>query len=319
MGRRSARAGGVGAGHAASNVSEPNASRVTRVFDRYGSDVLAAVRHPRTPTVPRVVGEADLVVECASSGWCGAIVGWEKTTMGWSVVLEDRHGRRRLFPAEPAGFLLDGAPVTLTRPQRSPAQGPPGGARTASGSIAVPRGPARVARDSRIWVEGTHDAELVEKVWGADLRELGIVVEPIGGIDDLHRAISAFGPGPGRRLVVLVDHLVAGTKESRIGEEVTRRWAPHVAVLGHPYVDVWQAVRPQAVGIQRWPTVPMGQSWKAGVCAALGWPPDQAAAWRRVLGSVRSYADLDPALLARVEEAIDLVTYSSESGPGSEE
>jgi hypothetical protein len=73
-------------------------------------------------------------------------------------------------------------------------------------------------------------------------------------------------------------------------------------------VDVWQAVRPAALGIAAWPVVPPGQPWKAGVCAALGWPPDEAAAWRRILRSVRSYADLDPALLGRVEEAIDLVT-----------
>jgi len=279
------------------------------VFDRYGPDVLAAGRHPRTPQVAEVIGERDLVVECASSGWCGAIVGWEKTTVGWSVVLEDRHDRRRLFPAEPAGFLLEGALVTLVRP-RSAAPTPPGGpTRTASGSLAAAPGrPAQIARDSRIWVEGTHDAELVEKVWGADLRELGIVVEPIGGIDDLLELISQFGPGPRRRLVVLVDHLVPGSKESRIGDDVLRRWAPHVTVLGHPYVDVWQAVQPRAVGIEAWPEVPRGQPWKAGICRALGWPPDEAAAWRRILGSVHSYADLDPALLARVEEAIDVVT-----------
>ena len=278
------------------------------MFDRYGPDVLAAGRHPRTPQVAEVVGERDLVVECASSGWCGAIVGWEKTTVGWSVILEDRHDRRRLFPAEPAGFLLEGALVTLVRPRSAAPTPPAGPTRTASGSLAAPGRPAQVARDSRIWVEGTHDAELVEKVWGADLRELGTVVEPIGGIDDLLGLISDFGPGPRRRLVVLVDHLVPGSKETRIGDDVTRRWAPHVTVLGHPYVDVWQAVQPRAVGIETWPVVPKGQPWKAGICRALGWPPDEAAAWRRILGSVHSYADLDPALLARVEEAIDVVT-----------
>jgi hypothetical protein len=252
----------------------------------------------------------DLVVECADSGWCGAIVGWEKTTVGWSVVLEDRHGTRRLFPAEPAAFLLEGRPVTLVRPVAARAAGapPPAPTRTASGAIAAPRGPARVARASRIWVEGTHDAELVEKVWGSDLRELGIVVEPIGGIDDLVDLVAQFTPGPDRRLVVIVDHLVPGSKETRIADEVERRWSPQVHVLGHPYVDVWQAVRPAAVGIPAWPVIPPGQPWKAGVCAALGWPPDEAAAWRRILRSVRSYADLDPALLGRVEEAIDLVT-----------
>ena len=280
------------------------------MFDRYGNDVLAAGRHPRTPRVADVPGELDLVVECADSGWCGAIVGWERTTVGWSVVLEDRHGARRLFPAEPAAFLLDGRTVTLTRPDSVRAAGapPPHPTRTASGAIAAPRGPARVARASRIWVEGTHDAELVEKVWGSDLRELGIVVEPIGGIDALSERVSAFQPGPTRRLVVLVDHLVPHSKETRIADQVERRWAPFVRVLGHRYVDVWQAVQPKALGIAAWPSVPIGQSWKAGVCAGLGWPADEAAAWRRILGSVRSYADLDPALLALVEEAIDLVT-----------
>ncbi len=276
------------------------------MLDRYGSDVLASGRHPRTPALAEVTGERDLVVECATSGFCGAITGWEKTTVGWSVLLEDRHGARRLFPADPAAFLLEGRPVTLVRPRSG--RPPAAPTRTASGSVAAPRTAARVARASRIWVEGTHDAELVEKVWGADLREIGVVVEPIGGIDDLVELVELFQPGPQRRLVVIVDHLVPRSKESRIAAAVTDRWPAHVHVLGHPYVDVWQAVRPRALGIAQWPTVPRGQPWKAGICAALGWPPDEAAAWRRILGSVHSYADLDPALLARVEEAIDLVT-----------
>ncbi len=280
------------------------------MLDRYGSDVLAAGRHPRTPRLAEVLGERDLVVECASSGFCGAILGWEKTTVGWSVLLEDRHGARRLFPAEAAAFLLEGRPVTLTRPRGTGAPSAP--TRTASGSVAAPRATARVARASRIWVEGSHDAELVEKVWGADLREVGVVVEPLGGIDDLVEAVARFEPGPQRRLVVIVDHLVPRSKESRIAAAVTDRWPAHVHVLGHPYVDVWAAVRPRAVGIQAWPTIPRGQPWKAGICAALGWPPDEAAAWRQILRSVRSYADLDPALLARVEEAIDLVTEGSQ-------
>jgi hypothetical protein len=214
---------------------------------------------------------------------------------GLPAALRPLLGRRRLLQLPDLAEQVGGAP-------------PAAPTRTASGSIAAPRGPARVARASRIWVEGTHDAELVERVWGADLRELGVVVEPMGGIDELVDLVGAFGPGPSRRLVVLVDHLVPGAKEYRIAAEVERRWAPHVRVLGHPYVDVWQAVRPAALGIAAWPVVPPGQPWKAGVCAALGWPPDEAAAWRRILRSVRSYADLDPALLGRVEEAIDLVT-----------
>jgi hypothetical protein len=277
------------------------------MHDRYGRDVLAAGRHPRGPRVEELPGDLDLVVECATTGWCGAIVGWEKTASGWAVALEDRHGSRRLFPAEPAGFLLEGRAVTLVRPATAASQGRPRPARTASGSIAVPAARARVARAARIWVEGTHDAELVEKVWGADLRELGIVVEPIGGIDDLVERVADFAPGPHRRLVVIVDHLVAGSKETRIAQDVRLRWPEHVWVLGHPYVDVWAAVKPACVGTPAWPQVPRGRPWKAGVLEALGWQVDEATAWRRILSAVRTYADLEPALLARVEEAIDLV------------
>lgn len=272
--------------------------------DRYGSDVLAAGRRPRAARVPTAIGELGLVVECADSGWCGAIVGWDRAIEGWCVILEDRSGARRVFPALPAALLLEGRPVTLTRPVVPQEKTN----RTASGSIAAPLNRARVALSSRIWVEGTHDAELIERIWGADLREVGVVVEPLGGIDNLVELVGRFEPASGRRLVVLVDHLVTGSKETRIAAEVERRWAPVVRVLGHPYVDVWQAVQPRAVGISAWPQIPPGQPWKAGICAALGWPPDERIAWRRILGSVRTYADLDPALLARVEEAIDLVT-----------
>src|SRR5262249_3286662 len=139
--------------------------------------------------------------------------------------------------------------------------------RTASGSVAVPGATARLARASRIWVEGIHDASLVERIWGDDLRIEGVVVEPLDGIDELPHAVRQFGPGPGRRLGVLVDHLVAGSKESRVVAGVS---APHVLVTGHPYVDIWQAVKPERLGVRAWPEVPRGQPWKEGVCAALG-------------------------------------------------
>ena len=105
--------------------------------------------------------------------------------------------------------------MTLRRPARHPARRAP--AVTASGSIAGAGGPARVAAASRIWVEGRHDAELLEHVWGDDLRDVGIVVEPMHGIDDLAAAVAEFAPSPQRRLGVLVDHLVAGSKEAAPG------------------------------------------------------------------------------------------------------
>ena len=263
---------------------------------------------PRGPkrTIPTVVAEPDLVVECAASGWCGAVVGWDRGASGWAVILEDRLGRRRPFDLGPAAFLLEGKTVTLVRPVRPPTTGPP--VRTASGSVAVSQHRARVARGSRIWVEGSQDAALIEKVWGDDLRVEGVVVEHLGGIDDLLDRVREFEPDPGHRVGVLVDHLVERSKETRIAESVMAAYGGDVLVLGHPYIDVWQAVRPSAVRIPSWPVIPKGQPWKEGVCAALGWGTDTGVAWRRILSSVSTYADLEPALLGRVEELIDFVT-----------
>jgi hypothetical protein len=247
--------------------------------------------------VPSVAADHGLVVEEVTTGWCGAVVECDKER----VSLEDRRGVVRVFPLDPAGFLLDGATVTLVRPTTS---APAPASRTASGSVAVRGARARVARGSRIWVEGKHDAQLVERVWGDDLRVEGVVVEALDGVDDLAREVSAFGPGGHRRLGVLVDHLVPGSKESRIVAGITH---PHVLINGHPYVDVWQAVKPAAVGIAAWPAVPRGQPWKEGVCEALGWgEPWQG--WRRVLAGVDSYADLEVPLLRAVEHLIDFVT-----------
>lgn len=238
----------------------------------------------------------DVVAEDADTHFCGAVVVCTSAT----VTLEDRKGRRRVFPLEPARFLIDGNPVTLVRP----APGPAAPIRSASGSRAVAGLRARTARAARIWVEGIQDAALVERVWGHDLRVEGIVVEPIDGLDNLPAAVAEFGPAPQRRLGVLADHLVAGSKETRIAASVT---SPHVLITGHPYIDIWEAVRPEAVGIRAWPTVPRGTDWKTGVCAALG-ISDTAVMWGRVNGAVGSYRDLATPLITAVEQLIDFVT-----------
>ena len=71
---------------------------------------------------------------------------------------------------------------------------PSGPQRSASGSTYVVGARARVAREGRIYVEGKHDAELVEKVWGHDLRIEGVVVEPLHGVDDLPGIVREFRP-----------------------------------------------------------------------------------------------------------------------------
>lgn len=247
-----------------------------------------------------------MVVEEVTTDWCGEVVGIDRDLR--TLTLEDRRLRRRSFPLGP-GFLIDGRPVILTPPVRATTAP----TRTASGSVAVPGARARVARASRIWVEGRHDAELVEKVWGEDLRLAGVVVEYLGGIDDLPEQLAAFEPGPERRAGVLVDHLVPGSKEQRIATRVADSpLGRHVLVVGHPFIDVWQAVLPARLGLVAWPQVPPGEDWKQGICRRLGWPhrerADLARAWQHILGRVDSYADLEPALLGRVEELIDFVT-----------
>jgi hypothetical protein len=222
------------------------------------------------------------------------------------VTLEDRLGRQRVFPMLPAAFLLDGVPVTLTVPARIAAPAATVRTRTASGSFAVADARARVAQASRIWVEGVHDAALVERIWGDDLRVEGIVVEPIDGIDHLAERLAVFGPSATRRVGVLVDHLVAGSKESRIVATIADE---DVLITGHPYIDIWQAVKPTALGIEAWPTVPRGVNWKDGICSALS-VSDPREMWRRVLASVDSYADVEPPLLRAVEELIDFVTVA---------
>lgn len=282
--------------------------------DRYGTDVLAAGWRDRAARkVARVEASRDLVVEVADDGFCGAVIGCGSGL----VELEDRLGRRRSFPLGP-GFLIDGDDVVLTPPSVAPSAGP---RRTASGSVAAPETRARVARASRILVEGRHDAELVEKVWGDDLRAEGVVVEYLQGIDLLEAALVDDPPSAERRYGVLVDHLVPGSKESRIADAVARGpHGAHVRVVGHPFIDVWQCVTPAALGIARWPEVPRGIDFKVGVCRALGWPArdqaDLARAWQRILASVSSYRDLEPSLLGRVEELIDFVTHEGSTPEG---
>ncbi|MGN6251232.1 MAG: DUF3097 domain-containing protein [Marmoricola sp.] len=276
--------------------------------DRYGSDVLAGDwRVPKRGRATEICADPGLVVEEVTTDWCGEIVKVERDLQ--TVTLEDRRGKRRTFPLGP-GFLLEGRPVVLVPPTR---KGPEKSTRTASGSVAVENVQARVARASRIFVEGRHDAELVEKVWGDDLRIEGVVVEYLEGVDDLSAHLRDFGPGPERRVGVLVDHLVAGSKESRIADAVRRSAVgKHVLIVGHPFIDIWEAVKPQRLGFAAWPKVPRHLEWKKGVCQQLGWPhrdqADIARAWKHILGGVRGFEDLDPALLGRVEELIDFVT-----------
>lgn len=290
--------------------------------DPYGTDVLSVDPHregpgARRPRSTEVRLEMGMVLEDVTTGWVGAVVGIEKSGGIHLVELEDRRGRTRSFPLG-AGFWLEGRPIIALPPlpssaRQAPSLATPAGRRlTNSGSIAAPKARARVARASRIWVEGKHDAELVQHVWGDDLAEAGVAVQLLEGVDNLEEILEVFSPSDDVRAGILVDHLVPGSKESRIAERVMKRWGSCVLVLGHPYVDVWQAVKPARLGLEKWPEVPRGTDIKTGTLRALGWPArtqaDIAMGWKRILAAVGDYRDLEPALLGRVEALIDFVT-----------
>ena len=262
-------------------------------------------RRKKGPQYPEVTAQMGMVVEDRASGFCGDIV---KITFQ-ALTLRDRKNQFRHFRWKEGAFLLEGKPVTLVRAAKGLASIQVSAMKmTNSGSIA-PTGPARakVARAARIWVEGKHDAELIEHVWGDDLRELGIVVEPLNGIDDLAHAVRDFEPGPQRRLGILVDHLVDDSKESRIAAEIRDR---NVLITGHPFVDVWAGIRPKVLNLTEWPEVPRGQPWKEGMCLALG--TDLPTFWPRLRNKVNTYADLRPELVGAVERLIDFVAADPE-------
>jgi hypothetical protein len=257
----------------------------------------------RKPSWPTREATKGLVFRHRTSGCVGSVVRFTDR----QVTLKDRNGREQVFPVAPGAFSVEGGTVTLIRPTVAPDRGP---AETASGSLPPPDRRARVARPSRILVEGIHDAELVERVWGDDLRAEGVVVEPLHGADDLAAVVAEFEPTPERRLGILLDHFVADTKEWRIAASVDH---PDVLITGHPYVDVWEAIQPAAIGIRAWPRVPKGTDWKTGICRAFGFTGTPGELWPKLLNQVGSYRDLEPGLVGAVEQLIDFVAPPPEN------
>lgn len=276
----------------------------------WGAQDLSRASINNRPAPPRRVELKRGMVLEDLNGWVGEVVRAERIGGEIFFGLEDAHGRVKNFPLG-IGYFLEGEPVEIVAPTPRKTSGRK---ISRSGSVAVENASARVARASRIWVEGLHDAELVEKVWGHDLRVEGIVVEPLHGVDDLATAVKEFSPGPERRLGILVDHLLKGTKEERVVAEALAvpGAAGNIKIVGHPFIDIWQAVKPQVFGIPAWPQVPRGEDWKKGILRRLGQPhqnqEDVANAWKRILSRVDSYSDLDPTLLGPVESLIDFLT-----------
>lgn len=269
--------------------------------DRYSGDILRGHARRQTPNFPDLQAEPGLVLEVVGEDFVGALIDIDKTFSGYLARLEDRYGNRRVFPIITGGFLHEGQRVNLSTKMQQPQPQTP--THSNSGSRRVENLSASVAAPSRIWVEGVHDAALVEKIWGHDLRVEGVVVEYLEGLDNLEERLTEFQPTAQRRIGVLADHLIAGTKEARLTENI----GPHVLVTGHPYVDIWEAVKPARVGLAEWPHIPRGQDWKTGVCEAVGWSTPKEA-WHHIYNSVHTFRDVDISLIGAVERLVDFVT-----------
>ena len=256
--------------------------------DRYGSDVLATDwRAPKRGRAVETPAELGLVVEEVTTDWCGEIVAVDRDLD--TLTLEDRRGKRRTFPLGP-GFLLEGAPVDPDAADRAGPAAASRPARRRARSPSAARGPGWPAA-SRIFVEGRHDAELVEKVWGDDLRLEGVVVEYLGGVDDLAGHLRDFAPAPSAGSACWSTTSCRAPR--RAGSPARSRARPSAStccVVGHPFIDIWQAVKPERLGLDAWPDVPRGVEWKNGICRRLGWPhrdqADIARAWQHILGRV---------------------------------
>lgn len=280
---------------------------LTYVDDRYGFDVLSNDPHRvNKPTRVDIPVRLGLVIEDVESGFVGEVSRIEHHTGETLMQLTDRYGKVRMFPLG-SGYWIDGKPVNLLPPNTAEPAPPQ---RTASGSRRI-KHTTRVARGSRIWVEGRHDAELVEKIWGDDLRYEGVVVEYLEGVDHLITQLRTFNPSSSRRVGVLVDHLVPGSKESRLADAAHEQFSG-VLVVGHPFLDVWQAIKPHVVGLSQWPDIPRGVDPKIASLDALGLPhstqQDIAIGWKSILAQVTDFRDLSPDLLRCVEQLVDFVT-----------
>ncbi|MFY9190007.1 MAG: DUF3097 family protein [Lawsonella sp.] len=276
---------------------------MSKWVDRYANASITSKKRSKH-NFPQVEGTYGLVIEDGVSEFCGAIVGYEKSRSGLLVRLEDRHGNTRVFATYPGALLLEGKPIHLIRPKQPASRG---SQHSNSGSrIDYNHVRAKTAKESRIWVEGKHDAAIVQQVWGHDLAVEGIVVEELAGLDNLLDRLHEFEPSPTRRIGVLADHLIEGTKEAQIAAQA----GENVLITGHPYVDIWEAVKPETVGITAWPKVPMGEDWKTGVCHRLNWGTPQDG-WKHISQNVNTYRDLEPALIGAVERLIDFVAAGS--------
>jgi hypothetical protein len=256
-------------------------------------------------------GRAGLVVEDVETGWVGAVLRTEKSGGVHLVVLEDRRGRTRAFPLGPdSGSTAPRCGSSRPRPRR-----PARPTRTASGSG---RGPRRA---------GAHRARLPDPRRGPARRRTrreGLGRRPArrGG----RRRDARRRRRPGRRRP---RHGARARPPPRRARRPPRRRQQGVA-RGRRRRQVGRRPRPRPrrrAPLRRRvaggaPAAPRAGRLADGAARApmeggrarpssAGRTRPRRRSPRAGAGSsapVRSFADLEPALLGRVEELIDFVT-----------
>ena len=311
--RPSARRGCAGVAESRLRNRQPNASpRLTKSASTRGRIATFAVVKARGisggilagPVGPRErlairypIVEARVGMRVAHRG--SRFSGTVESVRSNEVSIAGTTGLVRQFPLEPGVFVVDGAPVTLRRGPSKTTAAP----RTASGSVAVPGARARTARASRIVVEGMHDAELLERVWGDDLRIVGVVVERLDGLAHIEAFLTDFQPGPSRQSACWSTISSPAVKRSGLpgaGRVPTCcSPAPRTSTCGQQFGrGCWGSnAGPRFRRVSR--------SRKA--CAALGYDEPRDL-WNDLSRSVKSYKDLEVSVVGAVERLIDFVT-----------
>ena len=271
---------------------------------RYGPDVLAAGNQRQRRELRRVPAEPGLVVEDATGRFCGAVVLCEKD----AVTLEDRHGNRRVFPLGPAAFLLEGEPVMLVRPAVAAGPAPRDGGLPGAPPPARwpprpagPRSPGRAASTSRAattqnWWRRSGETTCATSAWSWSISAASTTCP---------RSWTGSAPAPGAGSASWWTTWWTGRRRAGSPPPCNTRMCSSSAI---PTSTSGRRSSRRCLASAAGRGVPPGTPWKEGVLQALGWPPDTAAAWQRILHAVTSYADLEPEFLGRVEELIDFVT-----------
>ena len=212
-------------------------------------------RLARPEARPRRRGAAELgaVVEEVTTDWCGEIVAVDRDLH--TLTLEDRRGKRRTFPLGP-GFLLEGRPVILAAPVRGGGPGEADAYGVRLGRRPRRQGPGR---------PGQPDLRRGPARRRAGREGLGRRPADRGrgrGVPRRRRrprptTCATSGPAPSAGSACSSTTWCAGSKESRIAQRIAKSpVGKHVLIVGHPFIDIWAAVKPERLGLQRWPDVP---------------------------------------------------------------